>query len=66
MCNFSKIGALEKSMSIDWDTSSSSTIVILLVPIFKSSFGTYNVICGPTKGQYFPKLKPFRKTNPYK
>lgn len=43
---------------------SSSTTMIELSFFNKISFGKYNVTCGPTDGQYRPKLNSFTIINP--
>lgn len=42
-----------------------STKTIAFFCFRSSSFGKYNVIWGPTSGQYLPKLKPFTNIKPY-
>lgn len=42
-----------------------STNTIEFPLLIKSSFGTYNVICGPAVGQYRPNRNPLITINPY-
>lgn len=46
-------------------TFSSSSRTNELFSLRRSSFGKYKVICGPTNGQYRPRLNPFIKTTPF-
>jgi len=46
------------------EAPSSSTITIVLSPGTKYGAGTYNVICGPTAGQYLPMLMPLINATP--
>lgn len=57
-------------VSLNWITLligaiPNSTMTMVLRPLTRISFGTYNVICGPEIGQYRPMLKPFMYMNPY-
>lgn len=59
-----KMGLSLNDIVASFDVRCNSNTTIEFPVCRNSSFGTYNVICGPTNGQYRPILNPLMKITP--